>query len=240
MAGPRNILVTGGTSGIGFALVNNLSNRHRVLTTGRKLSEPLKALIKDRPDVEFLALDQNAPSKIPQILIEKLDKKNWAYLDNAILNAGTGFISDPTSEAMDIIRNTLAVNLTANVTIAHSLFPYLKENKGKLSFIGSTARKGAPNFASYAASKAALHGLARGLKEEWRGSVDVQIIHPGPTKTDMHEKAGLKLGKVRDFFADPKAMAQMIENSLARNNFSANLGLLQYWSGGQFLGRGLR
>lgn len=240
MPSPRNILVTGGTSGIGLALVASLSNRHRILATGRNLSKPLHTLIKERPDIEFLSLDQNEPGAVTERLCAKMHEKQWAYLDNAILNAGIGFVCDPATEDAKTIRATLAVNLTSNIALAHALFPFLQSNNGKLTFIGSTAKKGASNFASYAASKAALHGLARGLKEEWRGKVGVQVMHPGPTKTDMHEKAGLKLGNVKSLFADPKAMAQMIENNLARDKFTSNLGLLQYWSGGQFLGKGLR
>lgn len=240
MSGPRTILVTGGTSGIGLALARNLSNRHRVLVTGRALSASLKMIMEDRPDLDFVAVDQIESAKFARSIQDKLKEKAWSHLDHAVLNAGIGFVCDPHSETAENIRTTLAVNLRANVELAHSLYPILAASKGKLTFIGSTARKGAPDFASYAASKAALHGLARALKEEWRGKIGVQIIHPGPTKTDMHAKAGLNLGKVRGLFADPKAMAMMIENTMARNKFTANLGLIQYWSGTQYLGRGLR
>lgn len=240
MAGPRNILITGGTSGIGLALVERLSARHRILVTGRKPGNRLNTLIAERPDTEFLHLDNSDPSAISKLLSRHLKEKGWDRLDNAVLNAGTGHVSDPSDELSEKIENTMTVNLTANIALAHCLYPPLQKAAGKLTFVGSTARKGAPNFASYAASKAALHGFARGLKEEWRGRVSVQIIHPGPTRTEMHAKAGLKLGRVRALFADPDAMARMIENDMARNRFSANLGLVQYWSGGQFMGRGLR
>ena len=176
-----------------------------------------------------------SPGKWPKKLTEKLAALRWAEIDNAILNAGTGFVCDPSKEATQAIRQTLDVNLAANVVIAHTLYPFLaKSKRSKLSFIGSTARKGAADFASYAASKAALHGLARALKEEWRGRVKVQAIHPGPTKTAMHEKAGLKLGASRNFFADPDAMAKMIETQISARRFTSNLGLIQYWGGAQY------
>ncbi|MGB7287165.1 MAG: SDR family NAD(P)-dependent oxidoreductase [Salaquimonas sp.] len=240
MAGPRNILITGGTSGIGLALADRLSNKHRILVTGRTCTPALDVLIGERPDVEFLSLDQSDPTQIASALQQKLDEKGWQHIDNAVLNAGVGFVTDPVAETATAIRQTLRVNLAANIAIAHFLYPYLSKNMGMLSLIGSTARKGAPDFASYAASKAALHGLARGLKEEWRSKVWVQALHPGPTKTDMHQKAGLKLGLVRMVFIDPKSMAQMIEHAMARHKFSANLGLANYWGGGQFFGKGLQ
>ena len=240
MAGPRNILITGGTSGIGLALVDRLSKRHRVLVTGRKISPALEAMIVQRPDLDFLALDQSQPEKITKTLTSYLEKKKWDQIHNAVLNAGTGFVGDPVHETSDKIAQTIAVNLMANIELSHCLFPYLQKTKGKLTFVGSTARKGAKNFSSYAASKAGLHGFARALKEEWRNKVAVQILHPGPTKTDMHEKAGLKLGMIRHLFASPEAVAHMIENSMGRNRFSTKMTSFQYWGGNHLLGRGLR
>jgi short-subunit dehydrogenase len=185
--------------------------------------------------IRFLPLDQGEPETVADRVTNKLVDLGWNELDNVILNAGTGFVADPAEEPVETIRQTLDVNLAANIAIAHAVYPHLKASRrGKLSIIGSTARKGAGNFASYAASKAALHGLARALKEEWRGKVKVQAIHPGPTKTDMHEKAGLKLGAARNFFADPDAMAKMIETQIAARRFTSNLGLLHYWGGAQY------
>lgn len=68
----------------------------------------------------------------------------------------------------------------------------------------------------------------------------VQVLHPGPTKTDMHAKAGLEIGMARNFFADPDAMAKMIESQIVGRRFSINLGLLQYWGGAQYSRRTLR
>lgn len=241
----RKILVTGGSSGIGLSLVARLCQRHEILVTARKPGEQLSALMDVFDHVHFLPLDQSDPAGVPAALEKKLAQLDWQALDNVILNAGTGFVGDPAEESADAIRTTLDVNLTANLAIAHTVFPYLRRDNlprsgGKLTIIGSTARKGATNFASYAASKAALHGFGRALKEEWRGKIKVQVLHPGPTKTDMHAKAGLETGMARNFFADPDAMAKMIESQIVGRRFSINLGLLQYWGGAQYSRRTLR
>lgn len=241
----RKILVTGGSSGIGLSLVSRLCQRHEILVTARKPGEHLTALMDIFDHVHFLALDQSEPASIQPALEARLADLNWQALDNVILNAGTGFVGDPAAESASAIRTTLDVNLTANLAIARTVFPYLKRDNlprsgGKLTVIGSTARKGSANFASYAASKAALHGFGRAIKEEWRGQVKVQVLHPGPTKTDMHAKAGLEIGMARNFFADPDAMAKMIESQIVGRRFSINLGLLQYWGGAQYSRRTLR
>ncbi len=236
----RKIIVTGGTTGIGLALVMRLAQRHEILVTARKLSPEMERLTGLLDHVHFLELDQSRPAEIARLLKKKLSQLNWQTLDNVVLNAGTGFVSDPAVETAEAIRTTLDVNLAANLAMAHTVFPLLKRHGGKLTLIGSTSRKGASNFATYAASKAALHGLGRALKEEWRGQVKVQVLHPGPTKTDMHEKAGFNPGFVRNFFADPDAMSKMIESQIVGRRFSINLGLMQYWGGAQYTRRTLR
>ena len=72
--------------------------------------------------------------------------------------------------------------------------PALFAANGQLTIIGSVAHKGAKKFATYAATKAALRGFSRSLREEWKGRASVQILHPGAVRTGMHAKAGLKAG----------------------------------------------
>lgn len=237
--GPKRILITGGSSGIGLALAARLSTRHHVLVTGRRLSEELTALIGERPSLDFVAADQAEPLGAVAHIAEALAARDWRGLDHAVLNAGLGFVTPPERETAAMIRLTLAVNLTANIALAHRLFPLLERAGGKLTLIGSTARRGAPRFASYAASKAALHGFFRAIGEEWRGRVAVQILHPGPTATAMHRRAGLPDGPMRRFFLPAGEMAAMIEKSMAGRRRATRLSYLEYLAGASLFGRGL-
>ena len=69
----------------------------------------------------------------------------------------------------------------------------------------------------YAASKSGLAGLARSLCAEWRGRIDVQIIHPGPTATAMHERAGYDPGWMRKFFLPDRLAAATIARLMSGN-----------------------
>ena len=240
MGNPRNILLTGATSGIGLALADKLSRRHRVLGTARGLSPQLEKLMADGPDLRFCAVDQAQPEESVAAIHGALENSEWDGLDNVILNAGTGRVVAPEAETPQAINETLAVNLHTPLLLAQALLPTLEARRGKLTFVGSTARRGHGDFASYAASKAGLHGLARALREEWRGRVEVQVLHPGPTATPMHDKAGLPDTPLRRLFIDPAAMAAMIENTIASRKPAATLSFLQDWSGASLMGRGLR
>jgi NAD(P)-dependent dehydrogenase (short-subunit alcohol dehydrogenase family) len=210
MAERKNILITGATDGIGLALAKRLGPKHDLIMTGRKASHP------DLPaGAIYIQADQTNPVACSEVILASLQKAGWDRLDNAVLNAGIGFAAIDGLDTSEIIRTTLDVNLSANIALAHALFPLLEKAKGTLSFVGSVAHKGSPVFPAYAASKAGLDALARALRSEWQGRVTVQIIHPGPTDTSMQTKAGYNAGKLRRIFIKPDIMADMVERAIA-------------------------
>ncbi len=206
----RNILITGGTDGIGLNLAQRYSNMGAsVAVTGRRSYSAIKDVLPT--NISYIRANQSEPEQAVQKIIDGLEKIGWQHCDLAILNAGNGTVCSPLEEEPESLRNTLDVNLAAPIAIAHALTLLLfAAANGKLTIIGSTSHKGAANFASYAASKTGLNGFARSLREEWSGRVNVQIIHPGPTATGMHAKAGFKPGMIKHMFLDPDFMSRTI------------------------------
>lgn len=220
---PR-ILITGATSGIGAALAARYAGRAELLLTGRRPQAQVTAQIPR--EAHYVEADQLSAETATQHVRAALDLLGWDTLDLAILNAGAGWSGDPAGEPAASIRETLEANLVAAIALAHGLSPLL--SGGRLVLIGSTARRGAPLFASYAAAKAGLDGLARSLAEEWRGRTKVQVIHPGPVRTDIHAKAGFDPGRARRFFASPETMARLIEQALVSGRSRRTISFPRY------------
>ena len=220
------VLITGATSGIGAALAGRYAGRAELLLTGRR---PAGSLVHALPQgARYVEADQSVPETAADRIAAAMTRCNWTALDLAILNAGMGKAGDPALEQTSTIRETLDVNLSATIALALRLHAPLATARGTLVLVGSTARRGAPAFASYAAAKAGLDGLGRALAEEWRGRVAVRIIHPGPVATDIHAKAGHDPGRARRVFASPEAMARMIERAVSRRRARLTISFPHY------------
>lgn len=191
----RTSLITGATDGIGLELARLLQARgERPLLLGRKPLEEL-ALGEHSAvfDAEHYCQADLSREDCAGSVTAFLDRQGIASLDLVVLNAATGWVGPPGDLPGEGIERLVQVNVSSQVALTHALLPRLEAARGQLLFVGSIAAGlPAPEFAVYAATKAALEGFARSLREELRGRVQVQLVRPGATRTGMHAKSGLK------------------------------------------------
>ena len=214
-------LLTGATSGIGLELAKRLVLTDDLVVIGRKSEDEVHALISNK--IQYIQTDISDPTQATEAVVSSLKDMQIEKIDRVIHCAGTGVYTSPEYEKLDDIDLNVSVNLLFPVLLTRALVRQIEAAKGKVVLIGSVAHKGSPNMASYAASKAGLAGFARSLEAEWRGRIDVQVIHPGPTLTPMLEKAGYKVGLERHIFLSPQVMADAVLKTIHSHKKSATI-----------------
>lgn len=185
-------LVTGGTKGIGEAIVNQLlafgAEVFIVARDNNLLQQKLNQYRQDGFSVEGLAVDMSQSGAATQ-LIETVNER-WGKLDILINNAGTN-IRKPTvdysTEEFDFLLNT---NLRSGYELSKAAYPLLKNSgKGSIVFVSSVSGLTHTSSGSiYGMTKAALHQLTRNLAVEWAtDSIRVNTIAPWYVLTPLAE-----------------------------------------------------
>ncbi|WZH49800.1 hypothetical protein QYS62_011013 [Fusarium acuminatum] len=173
-------LVTATTSGLGAAVVQNLTARgDRVIATGRGATKRLTHLQSD--DVYLLDLDVTAPrAQIDEQIQKAWDV--WGHIDVLLNNAGISAPKSIEEADDDFVRNVFDVNLFGTLHVTQSILPHFRARQsGTVAFIGAGVGWGPlPFLAHYAASKAALGAFVEGLaKEVSRFNIRCIIFEPG-------------------------------------------------------------
>jgi NAD(P)-dependent dehydrogenase (short-subunit alcohol dehydrogenase family) len=179
----RTALVTGGTSGIGLAVVRRfVEEGAHVVVTGRR-QEPLDAVAAEFGDaVTVVRADASDPADVA-VLVEAVAARGTG-LHAVHVNAGLGefkALADVTAEDID---TALATNVRGTTLTIQGALPFLSEGAA-IVVTGSTAATGTErSFGLYGGSKAAVATLTRTWAAELapRG-VRINTVVPGPTET---------------------------------------------------------
>jgi NAD(P)-dependent dehydrogenase (short-subunit alcohol dehydrogenase family) len=201
----KRALVTGGSSGIGFAIARAmLAKGARVVVTGRN-AERLSKAVQDLqagglPASAFCADVGTADGRALS-----LDKaiEILGGLDILVNNAGgvrAGRLEKTTEEE---IRTMVEVDLVAPILLTQAALPHLRASGDALvvNVTSGIALIGAPFYTTYAAVKAGLSRFGEALRRELKGEgIHVLTLYPGATDTPMMQssKAGPELGFTRE------------------------------------------
>ena len=179
----RSVLITGCSSGIGWATAAEMAARNwRIFATARN-SEDMKRI--EEEGWNAVTLDVSSSDSIAQAVATVLDATDGS-LDGVVNNAGFGMpgaIEDLSREAM---QRQFEVNLFGALELTNLLLPALRKGpQGRVVYISSlVGRMSLPFMGIYSASKFALEAVADAQRIELSmTAVRVVLIAPGPIGT---------------------------------------------------------
>jgi len=183
-------IVTGGNSGIGYATAKELiAEGAKVIITGRR-KEAIEKAAEELGAIPFVA-DQGNLQDIETLKTEI--EKQFGKVDILFINAGItgtlGSIENMNSENFDNVMN---INFRGAYFTLSKFIPLLNEDASVVFLSSNVASTYKPNSSVYQASKAALNSIAKTAAAELAPrKIRVNIVSPGPTKTEIMTKAGL-------------------------------------------------
>jgi uncharacterized protein len=188
-------IITGASSGIGYALANIMAAKgHHLILVARseavltKLKKTLEANYAIK--VEVQAMDLSNPSSA-NTLYQTCKSNNWT-VECLVNNAGYGDYGAFDTGKMNLYENMLQLNvLTLTALTAKFVSDMKAAGKGRIMNVGSIASfLPIPNFAVYAASKTYVRHFTEALHDELKGSgVSVTLLSPGVTQTGFVKRA---------------------------------------------------
>lgn len=185
------IVITGGSDGIGKALVEAfLKLGAKVATCGRNYDK-LYQLQSTHTGMPLLIHTADVSNEQECINFIHTVVKNFGTIDILINNAGVSMRSLFEDVEIEALRKVVDVNLWGTVNCTKYALPYILKSKGSIVGISSIAGfRGLPGRTGYSASKFAVNGFLEALRTELLHSgVNVMWICPGFTASNIRRAA---------------------------------------------------
>lgn len=218
----KKVLITGGSAGIGKAIVKELIEKgvNDIAVVGRKKPK-LEKLKEEFPDTNFLTIsaDISVPSDVDRI--QKKVTSEWGKLDLLINNAGVvsaGKLQDISDE--DII-DQINTNITGLILLTKKTLPLLlKSDEAAIMNISSGLGNVAmPYYSVYAATKAGVRQFSEAIRRELvKNPVHVMTVYPTATDTEMMKSANM------DGMDSPETVAKAALKGLLNKEIDVILG----------------
>ena len=184
-------LVTGGSRGIGAAIVKRLA-RDGAEVALTYVSNPARAneTVKAAAALGVKALAIQADSADAGAVVAAVERtvKELGGIDILVNNAGIAIMGPIDDFRLEDLDRTLAVNVRAVFVATQAAVKHMQAG-GRIINIAScnAERVPLPGQSVYAMSKAALVGLVKGLARDLGPrSITINNVHPGPVDTDMN------------------------------------------------------
>jgi 3-oxoacyl-[acyl-carrier protein] reductase len=217
----KTIIVTGGAQGLGKAIVEGIvrqGGRCLVIDVNEEAAGAMKEELSGFP-IDFYQANLLEPDETRAVMARIVAENG--KIDGLVNNAGISTAASFESLTQEEWDRIIALNLTSAFVTCHCLYSHMIEwGGGSIVNISSVTGKKGGGFrgtTAYAASKAGVNGLTKGIAQEGaKHNIRCNAVCPGVIKTPMHNSTSkevyeeicrkIPMGR----FAEPAEVANMV------------------------------
>jgi short-subunit dehydrogenase len=212
----KRAIITGASTGIGFALAHELARRGYQLALLARRGELLEALVSDiqgRGGRAFAVACDVTDAAAVRDAVARAEVSLGGPFDLAVANAGVSIPGHATKFSLSDSEQTIRVNVLGLMYLFDAVIPgMIERRRGRFAGVASVAGlRGLPTAAAYSASKAAVQAFLEASRIELAPyGVGVSIVNPGFVATPMTEKNRFRM----PFLMQPGPAATVIADGL--------------------------
>lgn len=204
MISKKVVLITGASSGIGEATARVLSEAGAYVVLGARRTDRLEHVVEEiraaGGQAEYYTLDVTQLEQMKAFV--DFAKQKFGKVDVFINNAGVMPLSPLNSYKVEEWNRMIDVNIRGVLHGIAAGLPVMEQQKSghfiNIASIG--AYEVSPTASVYCATKFAVRAITEGLRQESRGDIQVTLISPGVTESEL-----------ADSISDEQARITMIE-----------------------------
>jgi NAD(P)-dependent dehydrogenase (short-subunit alcohol dehydrogenase family) len=200
----RQVLVTGGGSGIGRAVAQDFAAQGDAVTIAGRRMDALEETAQGT-DMRCVTMDVTDEDSVKAAFDRPYDV--------VVANAGAGHAMPLAQMPTEVFTDTLAVNLTGVFLTFREALQEMPKGGRLIAMASIASLKGGGNLAAYAAAKHGVLGLVRSVAVEVaKSGITCNAVCPGFVDTDMAE------GAIRNVMKRMEVEREQAEKVLVSNN----------------------
>lgn len=207
----KTVIITGGTKGLGKAMAVAFKNEGANVVVCARDEDGFENLAKG--GIVAIKADVTKENELQNLLA--VTKEKFGQVDIWINNAGI-WLSHAFAEDFDMekVNKMFEVNTIGTINGSRVALRLMKQNENGtiVNIISDSALVGKPMSSTYSASKWAVNGFTKSIREENK-NISIISIYPGPIKTDIF---GENKPEKFDTFMEPDYVASVIVENLKK------------------------
>lgn len=207
----RAVIVTGASSGIGWATSLHLARRGARVVAAARNGERLRELAALHPNIEPVPADVTVDDDRRRLI------DDHGPVDVLVNNAGLGWMGLVERMPADDVRTLFETNVLALIDLTQRALPgMLERRRGHVVNVASVASwVGFPPFSVYASTKWAVQGFTEGLRRELLGrGVTAATVNPGPIATAFYDRSAGAHASTTSTGAGTQLVARAVSRSI--------------------------